>query len=640
MEVIVGPRSLRPVIVETLVVCVFVAAAPWMSGGQKPLAMLISAGALLLGAVLVWMQPGVRRLRLGPLMASFAALVGFAGLSLAWSANQYSTWIWVTQWLMAGLAFWLAYVVAGEPKGREWLLRGYLVSAVGFCAVAIWMYITSEYGRLTGPFYWANPAAAYLLPAIIVALDRARKTRTKKLFGWAGLTVLFLASFLLADSRTTTLVLMMVTGLYLLVAPTPKRFWITFVLIIATGFALSFGLAKLSTSTVQHSTKIVPGSRFAEAARGEAKSLPDRFYYLGSAFDMWFSHPLVGTGAGTYGDVHPQYQQRVVSASTSAHNLYVQTLAELGLVGAVAMAAVLLWLFVGSMKGVVANPEMVPVLLGLGGLLLHFGLDIDARYPALLMLAAILFGTVYRQWGEGRGSMSWRWPLVAALAMVPVVSLYRSDVWAERAQAAQSNGEYAEAADKYAGAHEGLVYNPDYLNAEGINLYAIGAIQDAQGKEALDKALERAREAQRRDPHDAQHHQLEGRVLAAKGDLAGAQAALREALKLDPLNHPDYALDLAVVQVRAGDAKAGVETAKAMLKLYPQSVVDNRNFDETLRPILANLEALIGNAALKDGRVDEAAAAAGRALKLDPKSLRSRALQHQVDLLKQPDGGI
>jgi tetratricopeptide (TPR) repeat protein len=103
-------------------------------------------------------------------------------------------------------------------------------------------------------------------------------------------------------------------------------------------------------------------------------------------------------------------------------------------------------------------------------------------------------------------------------------------------------------------------------------------------------------------------------------------------LRLDPYNHPDYALDLARVQQQTGEVDGAVRTAQAMLAQYPQEVVDNRSNDATVKPALADLEALVGNVYLKQGRLREAGEAATRALKLDPDSLRGRALRHQVEL--------
>lgn len=424
---------LRSVILKALTVCVLLVIAPWGSGGQDGLAQLVAGGALLLGALLVWRQPEVRRLKWGPLTVVWWLLIGVAVLSLAWTASRYHTGVWLMQWAMAGLAFWLAYVVAGESRGRAWVTLGYLVSAGVFGIVAVWMYLTGSYDRLTGTFYWANPAAAYLLPAIILAVDRWReqvvvdenKRSNKKLYIWVILAVFLMTAFGLTDSRGAGLVLVLISILYLLVVPTPKRFWIIFVFNLVVAGALILGLGKLSNLIAHHDAKAVPGARLAEVAEGGSQSVTDRWRFVESGLRIWWDHPWGGTGAGTYGDVHPQYQRQVVSASSDAHNVYVQMLAELGLVGALLLAGVLLWLVVGLARGVAKEPTGLATALGGVGLLLHFGLDIDARYPALLMLAAVLCGLVYRQ-----HRMQWRpgtvGPVLVAVAlMVPVVTLYQ-----------------------------------------------------------------------------------------------------------------------------------------------------------------------------------------------------------------------
>jgi tetratricopeptide (TPR) repeat protein len=373
----------------------------------------------------------------------------------------------------------------------------------------------------------------------------------------------------------------------------------------------------------------------AEVAGGESQSGGDRWRYVQSGLVMWWQHPWGGTGAGTYGDVHPHYQQRVVSASTDAHNLYVQVLAELGLAGAILLVGVLLWLVVGVARGVATEPSSLAVVLGAMALLLHFGLDIDPRYPALLALAAVLLGLVYRQHRDRRGAGQW-WPVAVAVAvLVPAVSLYQSGVWAQRAAADQQDGDYDLAAERYDQAHTGVLFNPDYVNAAGINWYALGTLGGNDARADLATALERARAAERLDPHDGQHHQLEGRVLVAQGDARGAERAFRAALQLDSLNHPDYALDLANLYVRAGNKAAARTTAQTMLDLYPDKVVENRSNDPLVRPTVGYLAALVGNLDLQAGRLDAAEAAGRRALRVDPKNLQGRALLHQVELARQ-----
>jgi len=592
--------------------------------------MFVSAAALLLGALLAWRQSAVRRLRWGPLLIGWTVLLGLGLMSLTWSANRYSTVLWVTQWGMAGLAFRLAYTVAGEKMGHEWVVRSYLLSAAVFGMVAMWMYLTSDYPRLTGTFYWPNPAAAYLVPAIMVGVDRLRRAVGRSSWWWSIATLWFLVVFLLTDSRAATMVLAVCLLIYLALIKLKRTFWIKLLFVMILAFGLSTGIGKLSIITAHHTSSTVSGSRFVEVAKGEPTSLHDRLDYLESAVSIWAAQPLVGSGAGTFRDVHPRHQQNVVSASTSVHNVYVQTLAELGIVGAGALGLVLMSLFSGTLRGLKERPEMLAVALGVFGLMLHFGLDIDTDYPALLILAAVLVGLVYEQWWPARSRLKLLWPAVAATALVPTVSLYLSDGWAVRAAAAQNDGNYVLAAADYNAAHRGPVYNPDYVNAEGIDWYTMASAGGASAKADSSRALDLARQAEVLDPHDGQHHQLEGRVLALRGDYQGAEAAFRFALKLDPYDHPEYALDLAGVQAVAGDLNGAVATAQAMLQLYPPAVVANRNMDDTIRPTLANLQALIGNIDLARGDLKGADVAAKAAIYWDPTSLRGQALRNQV----------
>jgi O-antigen ligase len=630
--------EIRRVVVTSLTVCLVAAMAPWFSGGQEPIAMLIGAMALLLAALLLWRQPEARKLKVGLLVVAFCGLMLLGLLSLIWSASRYSTGLWIVQWALMGLAFVLAYTLSGEPKGRELVAGGYLLSSALFCGIAHWMYLTSAYPRLTGTFYWPNPAAAYLIPAILIALDRVVRALGRQKLWWGGATGLFIATFLLTDSRAATLVLIMVVAAYVLLVPLNRTKWTRIVFIGASAFLASMLLAQLSTITVHRNSIAIPGSRFAEAAGGESRSLSDRVNYILSAAHMWASHPLLGEGAGTYGDVHPQFQQRVVSASTSAHNVYIQTSAELGSLGIVLLVLVLAAVVAGAARGLAKDRGLLPIALGLLGLLVHFGLDIDARYPALLTLAAVLAGLLYVERAPSRSRVTWRRPAATAALLVPVVGLYQSSTWAASAKVAQDDSDYGEASSRFDLSNRGVLHDPDNINAAGIAYYTLSFEGGPDEKANLSLALQRSEQAQRLDPHDAQHHQLKGRVLVKSGDLHGAIKEFREALRLDPYNHPEYALDLATAKLRAHDYDGARKSANAMLALYPVEVVANRNADTTIRPALSNLQALIGNSYLQQGALEQARAAAHRALRWNPQGSQANWLMDQVQRAAQMSG--
>ncbi|MBW4061315.1 O-antigen ligase family protein [Candidatus Saccharibacteria bacterium] len=619
MEEVVTREPLRPIIAWSVAICLGAAMAPWLSGGQEPLAALISGFALLMGSVLLWQQPSVRRLKVGPMMYGYLAFVAWGSLSLIWTANRYSTLMWVIGLLLAGLAFRLAYALSGEEDSLwriEWV---YLATALGFVAYGGYLYLSGGYDRLTGSFYWPNPAAAYLIPGILIAFDRWRRGGR----WWNGaMTAVFGAAFLLTDSRAALATLAVAAVIYVIVIRLTKRFWIIFVFSVAASLGVAYGMVALRHALQPKAVISVPGSRLSPASAVNSQSGADRVTYLHSAVLIWADHPILGAGAGAYPDVHPHYQIRVISASASAHNIYVQTLAELGLVGILLMIWLMVCLVFGTVRGLVARPLGMAATLGVGAIWLHFGLDIDAQYPALVLLIAVFGGSLYHQRLSFK-PLGWWLPLGSVVVLIPIVALYYSDTWNNRGVAAQANGDYAIATNDFLHAHGYIFYNPDVLTAQGINEYTLAQLGN---KAAGNTALLLARSAEKQDPNDGQHYQLEGRTLALMGDRAGAIKAYEAALQADPYNHPEYAYDLALVQSQIGQSAAGLVAADTMLAQYPTAVVVNRSADPSLRANLAQLAALAGSIRLQNGDLAGARKASAAALAFDPTSLRAQAL--------------
>lgn len=625
--------KMRPIIVGTLVLCLMVAMAPWLTGGTEPLALLLSAGALLLASLLAWRQPAVRRLYGGPLVWAYLGLMGWGAVSLLWTANRYSTVIWLVGMAVAALVFRLSFTVSGETNGHRWLIRGYVAVAAAFSLHGLWLYLAGDYERLTGAFYWPNPAAAYLIPGLLLCVYGLSNTGRAR-WGWAALLSLLGTAFTLTGSRGAGLVLVMVGAIYLLAQRGTKRFWITFLFSILSVIVLTMGLLQLRQI---QSPKAVPApisTPLVQSVPAGGQSATDRLSYLKNSMLLFLQHPLSGVGAGAFGDVNPGVQDRPSGYSVSAHNIYVQTLAELGLIGGLLLLWVLLTIAWGTLRGLVRSGGVtVPLALGLLALLLHAGLDIDARYPAFLALAALLAGLVYAQARQEYQAGSWRLPALATLLLVPVVSLYLSQAWAERGQASWAEGDYVLAAEQYGQASQGVISNPDLMAAQAQSLYlGAQALSGEDRRLQLRRAFGLARQAQTADPHDGRHQQLAGHILGGLGDAAGAERAFRRALQLDPYNHPEYAWDLASLQLRAGRLDEAKATAEAMLNTYPYEVMLLRSEDPGVRPAIANLWALIGNVHLQRREVAEAAILADRALSIDSDNLRGRALKHQTQL--------
>ena len=362
-------------VVWLVAICAAVAAAPWFSGGEEPIALLLSGTVALLGGYLLWRQPKVRAFSAGPLLWFYLAYAGWAALSLIWTVNRYSTAIWVVPLLLAGLIFRLVYSIAREEQGRLRVMGLYMVSALIFCAYGLWLYLTGGYERFTGSFYWANPAAAYLIPAMLVSLTMLLFSNGKKWL-WAVISMVYGMCFLLTDSRAGLAVLLLTLIIYVAVQRLDRQQWMLLVLTLLGTYVLSTGAVQLRHYVQPRATLVAPGARLAEAAGG-SQSSSDRLHYIESAFAIWADHPVVGSGAGTYGDVHPKYQGRVVSASSNAHNYFVQTLSELGLIGGILLGLLLLAIAGVVARGALQQDGNVPLILALGALLVHGGPDLQ-----------------------------------------------------------------------------------------------------------------------------------------------------------------------------------------------------------------------------------------------------------------------
>ncbi len=121
-----------------------------------------------------------------------------------------------------------------------------------------------------------------------------------------------------------------------------------------------------------------------------------RLSYFAAAWRMFVEDPLTGHGTGTWAPLRAGYTGAGETDYyiTHAHNLYLHTLAETGLLGLAAglvVAACLAWLVLRAIRG----PDPVRrrwgwwTAFGLVYLALHDGLDFYANMPSVMVLAAL-----------------------------------------------------------------------------------------------------------------------------------------------------------------------------------------------------------------------------------------------------------
>jgi hypothetical protein len=142
--------------------------------------------------------------------------------------------------------------------------------------------------------------------------------------------------------------------------------------------AVAFALAGAGPSTG------TPGAGADPARLASAQS--NRYAYWRVALSSFADHPLAGVGSGGF-RVEWRRERDVLDPARDAHSLYLETAAELGLVGLLLLGV--------AIAGVVvsARPE-AGLVAALALYAVHAGVDWDWEMPALTLVALLIAGAL------------------------------------------------------------------------------------------------------------------------------------------------------------------------------------------------------------------------------------------------------
>jgi hypothetical protein len=157
--------------------------------------------------------------------------------------------------------------------------------------------------------------------------------------------------------------------------------------VAATAAALLAGLALLATADPRTGTPPT-GATASRVVSTDS----NRYEYWRVALDEFADEPLRGAGAGAF-RVAWRRERTVSESAVDAHSLYVETLAELGLVGLTLLGALLAAVAVCARRAYRANAALAAgPIAALAVWAVHAGLDWDWEMPALTLVALALAG--------------------------------------------------------------------------------------------------------------------------------------------------------------------------------------------------------------------------------------------------------
>jgi hypothetical protein len=296
-------------------------------------------------------------------------------------------------------------------------------------------------------------------------------------------------------------------------------------------FALAAGLLAAGALRFARSPLAYPAAvalGLAAAIVAGVRFDPQREELWRVASDQARSEPVVGGGAGTFARTWLQRRPSPVPED-DAHNVYLETLAEVGPLGLALLAAALA-VPVAAAALVRHEPLAPAAASAYAAFLVHAGIDRDWAVPAVVVAA------------------------VAAAASLLLLARPRAPaaLVGPRLRLALVLG----ATVVGLGALVGLVGNTAVANAE-----------DAAAEGSWVDAETRARHAAWLAPWSAAALRLRGEAEYARGDVEAARASLRRAVERDPTN-PE--LWLALANSLRGNARA--RALAQALRLNPLGV--------------------------------------------------------------------
>lgn len=536
-------------------------------GGRHLPSLTLAQTAVFLILVVLIARGAAQRVPLGRYLLGMATLVT---VSAIWSVRPEASIRTGLLWLLyLGIAVITASTVPSAGAARRFVDAA--VAIAGWLSlIALFMFWgnSSPGMRWYSTFYWPNPFAAFLLLVLPVELVRSLHAH-----GWreavahGAISVLLGTSFILTYSRGAWLTLLAVSPVMLLLLR-PLSWWSAMRRWLVIGALVAVAVVLLTHGLGARTSSQGVLDRAVSAANVSDTSLQGRLNFWHAAAAIFRDHPVLGTGAGTFGAVHAAYQRDVRFYASDAHNLYMQTLAEMGVLGLVALLLILGSIAVSAVRlmaqvrGGEEYPLIVGVVVGVLAFLLHSGVDMDWRFPANPALMFALVGVLVwydRTFREPVGRPDSRhglrgWSVVATAIVACALIVAQVFQTADRAflagQALARSGQWAASAVQYARASR---LNPLSARYRGAHAVAVAQVDPTQ----VDAAAVSLRSAMALDRMNASYPLQLARLIvdrahATSAQLREAEALVQQALTLDPWNRPEAYRLLARLYLRQG----------------------------------------------------------------------------------------
>lgn len=509
------------------------------------------------------------------------------------------------------LAAYMGYAIAMEGWGRRTLFLALIISGLTTSLVAYYIFFTSRPGSmarsaLMGTFQYQNGLAGFIL--LIVFLPLAFLLSSEKpseTWAYGGVATLLMTALLMTNSRGGLISFM--GGLIAWLFLERKALWKHRLRL--TGLVLAIIALFLLLS---HEGLFSGPSRVASLAKAASPETPDTSFRWRQHIYRWTlgiiqDNPFLGTGPGTFPLVLGLYQKVPYVSGLYAHNHYLQTGAETGMVGLSILLLILGYLFWRGIKVIRstfpvpgsrfpvsgASPERGKAIGLFSGLLasaLHAGVDFDWSYPAIGLVLFIEWALLLSygsrpQTSDPRPQTSDIRPLssqhknscinadpkakptksfralfflLCPLILLASLSRLYADSILLWGRWDLEKGKLEKAVKEL---EASVLLNP--FRSSGRYWLALAYAKSGKGE----KAIIQAQKDLRLNPLDGNAHNGAGKVYWTLGRTKEAERELLEAVRLNPYSRLSFYADIVdfyISQKREGEALSWIEKASSI----------------------------------------------------------------------------
>ena len=415
-------------------------------GGYRPETMTVTVALTGLMLAVHALAVGIEGRRIHPAAVSWIPFLGYALWNVLWvTPVRWLGWFDWLAWVNMAAVFWVALHLLRDRRPR----RAVFFVLIGLALVGVllacyqrfvdpkWLMlgrvqIAEYHGRASGPFGIPNSLAAFLLlllPATGWLAGRSGATSVERV-GWGWVTAVLLLGFVLTISRGGWIAM----GVALTAWPLFGRRgrWTRKLIYSAGALAATALLAGIVIATVPKARE-----RFVRLANQSGER--SRPIMWRAAWDLFESSRLWGTGGGSYNVVFERSRpEQFLDDPQWAHNEYLNTLSDYGLVGFGLAVGGIGWVGIGCVRrrpktemkwkaDWTEDPGLTTALtIGLVAFAVQISFDFHLKIPALAMTAATIVAWIVRScWPdlrEVKAGESRRTGLVVVVAGTAVVA--------------------------------------------------------------------------------------------------------------------------------------------------------------------------------------------------------------------------